>query len=137
MILIFQDLVKHAIDLSYNPLNHNIMKTVSFQQDLEFDENRIKTQVIIETIFSKEIRILLKAGQVMKEHKTPYPILIHVLSGQIKLGLGENHELMGTGDIMALDGDVKHDLLATENTVVRLTLSKHDKIERLKDVINA
>ena len=63
------------------------MYKFSFNEALEFDENRVKTKVIVETSFSKEIRILMKSGQLMKEHKTPYPILIHVLQGNIVLGI--------------------------------------------------
>ncbi|HEY8397541.1 MAG TPA: cupin domain-containing protein [Flavihumibacter sp.] len=112
------------------------MDKQSFSEAIEFDEDRVKTKVIVETSFSKEIRILLKKGQVMKEHQTPYPILIHVLKGQIELGVQDKKFSMNDGDIIALDGGIPHNLSAAEDSVVRLTLSKHDKIERLNEVIN-
>lgn len=112
------------------------MDKQSFSEAIEFDEARVKTKVIVETSFSKEIRILLKKGQVMKEHQTPYPILIHVLKGQIELGVQDKKFSMNDGDIIALDGGIPHNLSAAEDSVVRLTLSKHDKIERLNEVIN-
>ena len=49
------------------------MDIKSFNEKLEFSDNRIVTEVILETSFSKEIRILLKNGQIMKEHKAPFP----------------------------------------------------------------
>ena len=107
------------------------MKIESFMEEMEFDESRIKTKVIMETLFSKEIRILIKVGQIMKEHKAPYPVLIHILAGKIELGVLGIKQLMNTGQIIALDGDVPHDLIAIEDTIIRLTISKHDKIERL------
>ncbi|QIX62800.1 cupin domain-containing protein [Hymenobacter sp. BT18] len=113
------------------------MNTASFNEDLAFDENRVKTKVLLETSFSKEIRILLKAGQIMKEHKTPYPILIHVLEGRIALGVHGTTQTMESGTIIFLEGNVPHDLTAEENSVVRLTLSKQDKVERLQEVINS
>ncbi len=109
---------------------------LSFSQDLDFDENRVKTKVLLETAFSKEIRILLKNGQAMKKHATPYPIMIHVLEGQIELGVQENIYLMKSGDIIALEGGILHDLHAKADTIVRLSLSKSDKIERIQQVIN-
>jgi quercetin dioxygenase-like cupin family protein len=112
------------------------MDKQSFSEAIEFDEARVKTKVIVETSFSKEIRILLKKGQVMKEHQTPYPILIHVLKGHIELGVREKKYSMNDGDIIALDGGIPHNLSAVDDSVVRLTLSKHDKIERLNEVIN-
>jgi len=112
------------------------MNKESFNTEIEFDDNRVKTKVILETSFSKEIRILLKKGQLMKEHKTPYPILIHILEGNIELGVqGEIYNMKG-GDIISLEGGVPHDLTAKENSIVRLTLSKLDKVERLDTVIN-
>lgn len=112
------------------------MEIQSFNSEIEFDENRIKTKVIVETSFSKEIRIALLQGQLMKEHKTPYPILIHLLQGVIELGLYEKAYLMQAGDIIALNADTPHNLLALENSIIRLTLSKHDKVERVNNVIN-
>lgn len=112
------------------------MDKLSFNDDIEFDETRIKTKVIVETSFSKEIRILLKSGQIMKEHKTPYPILIHILQGKIELGIQNENFTMKNGEIIGLNGDVPHNLTAIEDSIVRLTLSKLDKVERLKSVID-
>lgn len=108
------------------------MKIESFNDNLEFDDNRVKTKVLIETSFSKEIRILLKDGQVMKEHKAPLPILIHVLTGKIELGIEGKKHLMMNGQIIGLDANIYHDLTALEDSIIRLTLSKQDKAERLK-----
>lgn len=113
------------------------MNKKSFKEEIGFDETRVKTKIIIETSFSKEIQILMKVGQVMKEHKTPYPILIHLLEGNIEMGLQGEKLKLKSGDIVALDGDIPHDLMALENSIIRLTLSKFDKVERLKTVIES
>jgi len=113
------------------------MNIESFNKELEFDESRVKTKVLLETSFSKEIRILLKNGQQMKEHKTPYPILIHLLEGEIELGVQGAIHLMKGGDIISLEGDIPHDLKAKEDSVIRLSLSKYDKIERLQEVVGS
>jgi quercetin dioxygenase-like cupin family protein len=113
------------------------MKIESFSNEAAFDETRVKTRVIVETSFSKEIQVLLKAGQIMKEHKTPYPIVIHLLDGNINLGVSGEVFSLKSGDVIALDGDIPHDLAAQEDSIVRLTLSKHDKVERVKTVIES
>lgn len=112
------------------------MNKKSFKEDIEFDETRVKTKILIETSFSKEIQILMKVGQVMKEHKTPFPILIHLLEGSIALGVQGEKSTLKSGDIVALSGDIPHDLLALEDSIIRLTLSKSDKVERLKSVLD-
>ena len=111
------------------------MKIESFNDKLEFNDARIVTNVIIETPYSKEVRILLKSGQIMKEHKTPFAIIVHILEGEIDFGLeGVIHELK-KGNIVNLEGNVVHDLNAKKDSIVRLTLSKLDKIERVEEVI--
>jgi len=111
------------------------MKIQSFTTDLVFDTERIQTKVILETSFSKEIRIVLSKGQLMKEHKAPFPIIIHVIQGSINLGSEGEIQEMNAGDLITLDANVPHDLKANENAVIRLTLSKLDKVERVLGVV--
>lgn len=110
------------------------MKHNSFYNDLTFTDDRVRVSVVLETSFSKEIRIAFKKGQIMKEHKTAFPIVVHLLEGQIDFGVeGVKHELK-KGDILTLEGNVPHDLLANEESIVRLTLSKFDTAERVEGV---
>jgi len=110
------------------------MEIVSFNDDLEYNEDRIVTKVILESSFSKEIRILLKQGQTMKEHKAPFPIIIHLLEGEIDFGTPGNLRLLKKGAVITLEGNIPHDLKAREDSVIRLTLSKLDDAERVEKV---
>lgn len=112
------------------------MKIESFNDNLDFNDNKIVTKVLLETSFSKEIRILLKEGQSMKEHKAPFPIIVHIIEGEIDFGVeGETHRLI-KGNIITLTANTPHDLLAKKDSIVRLTLSKLDKPERVESVIS-
>lgn len=111
------------------------MKIESFNENLDFDDNRIVTKVLLESSFSKEIRILLKQGQFMKEHKAPFPIIVHVLDGEIDFGVQESIHVLKKGDIVTLAGNIPHDLTALRDSIVRLTLSKLDKAERVEKVV--
>ena len=110
------------------------MKIESFNENVHFDDAKVVTKVLLETTFSKEIRILLKQGQIMKEHKAPFPIIVHILNGEINFGVNEMIKPLKNGDIIALDASVPHDLTALKDSVVRLTLSKLDKPERVEEV---
>lgn len=112
------------------------MEIISFNQELEFDAAHVKTKVLLETKFSKEIRIIHSKELSMKEHKAPYPIIIHLLQGSIMLGIEGVHHQLSAGDMVSIEGGVAHDLYANENAVIRLTLSKQDKVERGQDVIS-
>lgn len=109
------------------------MLLTSFQEDLIFGD-KVKTKVILETAFSKEIRILLKAGQVMKQHQTKFPIVVHLLKGEIDFGVENTVHRIKEGDILSLEAYVPHDLSAIEDSVVRLTLSESDDVARVEKV---
>lgn len=112
------------------------MKIESFNAEATYSDKNIVTKVVLETSFSKEIRILLKEGQLMKEHKAPFPIIVHLLDGKIDFGLNGITNTLIKNDVITLDANVPHDLKALEDSMVRLTLSKQDKVERVNDVIS-
>jgi quercetin dioxygenase-like cupin family protein len=68
----------------------------------------------------------------MKEHKTPFPIVIQLLEGAIDFGVNEEVSKLTKGTILTLEGNIPHNLIATEDSVVRLTLSKQDGKERVE-----
>lgn len=112
------------------------MKTFSLTQDQTFNNAKVTAEVIMETPFSKEIRLLFRKGQIMKKHKTSFPITIEVFQGAIDLSVEGESKVMLSGDMIYLDADVPHSLKAKANSIVRLTLSKFDKIERIEELTN-
>lgn len=111
------------------------MNIASFTENLNFDDHKVVTKVILETPFSKEIRILLKKDQMMKEHKAPFPIIIHVLDGEIDFGADGTKHKLKKGAIFTLEANVPHDLTASMDSIVRLTLSKLDTSERVEKLV--
>jgi quercetin dioxygenase-like cupin family protein len=112
------------------------MKEASIFQDIEFNEKKPMIKVLFETDFTKEIRIAMQKGTIMKEHKTKYPIVVELVEGSIDFGVqGENKHLV-KGNLLALDGNIPHDLKAKENSIIRLTLTKYDNADRVKGVIH-
>jgi quercetin dioxygenase-like cupin family protein len=102
--------------------------------ELVYGETKPAVKLVLETPFSKEIRIVFKAGQLMKEHKTPFPIVVEVVDGEIDFGVNGEVHSVNKGGLLTLDGGVPHDLLAKKDSIVRLTLSKLDAAERVQEV---
>lgn len=106
-------------------------------KNLVFNENKPAIQVLLETEFTKEIRIAFKKGQMMKRHETRFPIVVQVVEGKINFGTDQATHLLTQGDLIALSANVPHDLQACEDSIIRLTLSKNDQNERVINVVNS
>lgn len=116
---------------------HSIhMEITSFNDNFAFSESKPAISVVLETAFSKEIRIAMKAGQIMQEHKTPYPIAVHVLSGHIDFGVSGEVHTIPAGGILTLEGNIPHNLTALQDSIIRLSISRSDAAERVKKVVN-
>ena len=112
------------------------MEIKSFSEDYSFNDKRVVVKVILESSFSKEIKIMFKEGQIMKEHKAPYPIVVHILKGQIDFGVSTDVHTLKEGNIITLEANVLHDLRAKQDSIVRLTLSKLDDFKRVVNLKN-
>jgi quercetin dioxygenase-like cupin family protein len=111
------------------------MKTASLVEGLEFKENKPAIQVLFETENTKEIRIALAKGQIMKEHKTKFPIVVEIFEGEIDFTVYDKVHRLKKGAILALEGNVLHELLGIKDSTIRLSLAKADKVERVFSVI--
>ncbi|MBO6516668.1 MAG: cupin domain-containing protein [Bacteroidia bacterium] len=107
------------------------MKQASLSNNLVFNSEHPVVTKLMETSNSREIRIALAKGQTMKEHKAPFPIVVHVVDGDIRFGV--NGEVIGltSGDIISLEANVLHDLVGLRDSIIRLTLSKSDTAQRV------
>ena len=109
--------------------------TTSFYENLEFSDKSVVITPMLTSSFGKEIRIAFKEGQVMKEHKTKFPITVMTLKGCIEFTVNDEIFTLDAGDVIALEGNVMHELKATEESIVRLSLHKGDTVERVMGVL--
>jgi len=112
------------------------MKLASLITDIQYNDTRPTIHVLMESDAGKEIRIAFREGQVMKEHKTPFPIVVEIFEGAIDFGVNDEIHHLKKGDLIGLEGGVPHDLKALETSTVRLSLNKGDSAKRVEGVIN-
>jgi len=111
------------------------MHKINIYDNIEYSDKKVQITPLFESNSSKEIRIVFKKDQIMKEHKTKFPITVEIFEGAIDFGVsGELHTLI-KGDVVALEGNIKHDLKATQDSIVRLSLSKGDSVARVNGVL--
>lgn len=111
------------------------MTYASFTTDIVYGDTQPHITPLITNDFTKEIRIVFRSGQSMKAHKTSFPITVMIVQGSIDFGVGEERYTLVSGDVVALEGNVIHDLNALEDSIVRLSLHKNDNVARVKGVL--
>jgi quercetin dioxygenase-like cupin family protein len=112
-----------------------MIETASFYDELHYEEgNKPAVKVMLKNDLAKEIRILFRAHQEMKEHKAPYPIIVQVLEGSIDFGTEGKRYILKKGMMIQLSANIPHDLLALEESMVRLSLSLLDHTSRVENI---
>ncbi len=110
------------------------METMSWFDDIKF-ENEVNIKMMCESSASKEIRIIMPKDTIMKEHKAPNDIIVQILKGKIWFEVeGEKHTFCD-GDMLSLDALIPHSLGGLEDSIIRLSLSKNDSIQRVAGVL--
>lgn len=111
------------------------MQITNFNTEKNYDDSKPAIKLILETENIKEVRILMKQGQKMKEHKSSFPIVIHVIYGEIEFEVANEKHLFESGSILSLKANVPHSLFAREDSMLRLSLSKQDDVRRVESVV--
>jgi len=112
------------------------MNTASLVEELLYKEDKPAVTQLLTTKTTKEIRIVMKQGQTMKEHKAPYPIVIELFEGSVDFGVNGIKQLLKKGDLIALDENIPHDLICVSDSIIRLSLSIFDDVQRVNNVNN-
>ncbi|RAZ51969.1 cupin domain-containing protein [Campylobacter hyointestinalis] len=95
----------------------------------------VKAIKLVESEFSKEIRISMAKNSFMDKHKAPAPIIVQVLKGSIIFKSDNQEVRLDEFDLITLKAGVEHSLLTLEDSIIRLSLSKIDNESRVFKVV--
>lgn len=109
-------------------------KLISWSND-DFSTD-VKISVLSENQSSKDIQIIMPKNSVMKEHKAPFDITVQVLKGCIDFGIDDKRLRLNELDMIAVLANVPHSLMANEDSIIRLNLSKKDDVSRVSKILN-
>jgi len=66
----------------------------------------------------------IRAGTALHEHRTEGPVTIHCIAGRIDLTVPDGTVELVAGDLVALDGGVRHSVHANEESAILVTLAR-------------
>ena len=99
------------------------MQKVSFLKELYFSD-KPQITLMYESSVSKEIRICMGKGNIMKEHKAPGAISIMLLKGKLVLGSQGDEISMEEGEMVSFEPQVPHSLEAIRITSYNVCYTK-------------
>ncbi|HEY4131987.1 MAG TPA: hypothetical protein VGM50_15355 [Gemmatimonadaceae bacterium] len=89
--------------------------------ELDAEHSRIARTLVKEGPLRLTL-IGIRAGGGMHEHVAEGPITIHALEGSIVVRAGSDVRTLTAGNLMALDGGVRHDVSSNDGGLFLLTL---------------
>ena len=96
------------------------MKSSSLSKNIVYNDNKPLISILFETETTKEIRIVMKEKQLMKEHKTSFPITVEIFEGAVDFGVEGTVRNLVKGDLVYLEANIPHDLIAKKDKVERV-----------------
>jgi quercetin dioxygenase-like cupin family protein len=70
------------------------------------------------------VLMALRAGGRLEEHRASGPISVQALVGRLRLHLPDGSAEIGTGELLALEPDIRHDVEAIEDCAFLLTIGR-------------
>lgn len=82
----------------------------------------VHTAALVKTDSFEAIRLVLRAGEELRQHKVTSKFTLHCIEGRVALGLPDRVLELGSHEWIFIDGDVPHALRAIEDASLLLTI---------------
>lgn len=121
------------------------MHTFDLNEFAHFDDTKPNVQVIARSGHARQILFCFRAGQGLRQHTTSSQIAVQVIAGQLTFTANEESRTVTPGQLVLLEANAPHSLLAENDTIMLLTMTpdpQHhslakelfDKIEPLVEI---
>ncbi|MEZ4660945.1 MAG: AraC family ligand binding domain-containing protein [Caldilineaceae bacterium] len=99
------------------------MHIFDLSQLAKFDENKPTVQILARSGHARQVLFALRAGQRLREHSTSSQIAVQVITGQLHFSAQGESQLLTPGQLLLLEANIPHSLLAESDTVMLLTMT--------------
>jgi quercetin dioxygenase-like cupin family protein len=80
------------------------------------------TKALVKSKTFEAVRLIVRAGKKIAEHKVSGPITLHCLEGQVHVGLIGSTLHLSAGEWIYLDGNTTHSVTAVKDSSLLLTI---------------
>ena len=101
-----------------------MLEIVNIFRECPFDIDQFTLHELFAGTDTKELCVALKKGQSMIDYESEYTILLHLLQGAAELHVNAKTFPLERGDMVQIAQEVKHDIIAKSDTLIRLSLRK-------------
>lgn len=98
----------------------NLAAEVAGQPETSSAEANIQGRAIYSDSLTKVLLFPFAAGQVLKEHVTPHPAILHVVEGEGEVTLGDDRKDVKAGSWAWIEGGLPHSVRARAKLVLLL-----------------
>jgi len=88
-----------------------------------FDESKPNVQMLARSGHARQILFSFRATQGLREHTASSQIAVQVISGQLTFSTAEKSQLLTAGQLILLEANIPHSVVAESDAVMLLTLT--------------
>ena len=99
------------------------MHIFDLKQLAQFDDTKPNVQIIARSGHARQILFSFRAGQGLRQHTTSSQIAVQVIAGQLSFTANEESRTVTPGQLVLLEANAPHSLLAENDTILLLTMT--------------
>jgi quercetin dioxygenase-like cupin family protein len=97
------------------------------KREAAYGANGHNARTLIKDEAFRVVLVVLKQGAKIREHQTYRHIMIHTLTGRLRINVPNESRDLPAGNLLALDRMIPHDVDAMEDSTFLLSVSSSDE----------
>jgi quercetin dioxygenase-like cupin family protein len=98
-------------------------RLIDLREQLQFDDQHPQACVLFESQDARLVGFALRAGQEIKAHRSPSPLLAQVIEGRLIFIVADQPFSLCAGMVLRIEAGVPHSLRATADTLMLLVMT--------------
>lgn len=98
-------------------------RLINLREQVQFSDQGPQAHLLSESPEARLVGFALRAGQEIKEHRSPSQLLVQVIDGSLVFTVAEQSLTLRAGMVLQVDAGAPHSLRATSDTLMLLIMT--------------